>query len=238
MGKNRTIHLVCSHPHCSHLLQPLNVSCYGPFETAWNVACHTYLREPGGNSITRFDVCKLAASKVYIATLTPVNIQAVFKKCGIYPFYSTVISDSAIAPSLSFARPTPVAPADNQSSSTTEKATNNTIITDLIRGSDITTTASTSSAASGVNFLEAKAITDDQVVQNIKAHIQSQTSKQTKTSITPKIQPQASKKKNSQVPGPSKIPLTKNAKFNHPLKKSVTCTPPTISDSDGDSEVS
>ena len=87
--------------------------------------------------------------------------------------------------------------------------------------------------------MSSKAITDDQVVQNIKAHIQFQTLKQfeSKTSITPKIQPQASKKKNSQVPGPSKIPVKKKAQFNPPVKKSVTCTPP-ISDSDGDSEVS
>ena len=35
-------------PHCSHLLQPLDVSCYGPFEVAWNAACHNYLRESGG----------------------------------------------------------------------------------------------------------------------------------------------------------------------------------------------
>ena len=35
-------------PHCSHLLQPLDVSCFGPMETAWNAACHNHLRESGG----------------------------------------------------------------------------------------------------------------------------------------------------------------------------------------------
>ena len=144
-AKQNHIILFVLHPHCSHLLQPLDVSCYGPFEATWNAACHTYLKETGGNSITRFDVCK-QASKVYTAALTSINIQAIFKKFGIYPFDSTVISDSAVAPSLSFARPTPVAPADNQSSSATEKT----------RGPDITTSASTSSTASGVNLLDAR----------------------------------------------------------------------------------
>lgn len=31
-------------PHCSHLLQPLDVSCFGQFEIAWNSACHSFLR--------------------------------------------------------------------------------------------------------------------------------------------------------------------------------------------------
>lgn len=31
-------------PHCSHLLQPLDVSCLGQFEIAWNSACHSFLR--------------------------------------------------------------------------------------------------------------------------------------------------------------------------------------------------
>lgn len=34
--------------HCSHLLQSLDVSCYGPFEHAGNSACHAFIRESGG----------------------------------------------------------------------------------------------------------------------------------------------------------------------------------------------
>ena len=42
--------------HCSHLLQPMDVSCYGPFENAWNSAFQQHLRAFGGNVITRYDV--------------------------------------------------------------------------------------------------------------------------------------------------------------------------------------
>ena len=104
-AKSENIILFVLPPHCSHLLQPLDVSCFGPFEVAWNSACHTYLRENGGKVINRYDICKLAC-KVYTSTLTPNNVHAAFKKCGIFPFNPNVISDHATAPSLSFQDPT------------------------------------------------------------------------------------------------------------------------------------
>ena len=44
---------------------------------------------------------------MYAAALSPVNIQSAFKRCGIYPYNPSVISDSdsVIAPSLSFKCP-------------------------------------------------------------------------------------------------------------------------------------
>ena len=88
-------------PHCSHLLQPLDVSCYGPLELAWNSACHKHLRESGGNVITRYDVCRIAC-RVYTSTLSASNIQAAFKKAGVFPFDPHVISPSSVAPSTAY----------------------------------------------------------------------------------------------------------------------------------------
>ncbi|KAJ8304314.1 hypothetical protein KUTeg_017897 [Tegillarca granosa] len=88
-------------PHTSQILQPLDVSVFGPFEVAWRSACHSHLRDTGGNIITRYDVCKIACS-VYTKTLTPSNIQSAFKKSGIYPFDPSIIPDTALAPALSF----------------------------------------------------------------------------------------------------------------------------------------
>ena len=42
---------------------------------------------------------------MYAAALSPANIQNAFKRCGIYPYNPAVISDSVIAPSLSFKCP-------------------------------------------------------------------------------------------------------------------------------------
>ena len=114
MGKSQPYNSVCS----SSTLQPLDVSCYGPFEVAWNAACHKYLRESGENTITRYDVCKMAC-KVYTAAVPVANIQSAFKGCGIYPFNPSVIRDTVIAPSLSFQSSEPVEVQQCPSSSST-----------------------------------------------------------------------------------------------------------------------
>lgn len=42
-AKSENIILFVLPPHCSHILQPLDVSCFGPFEMAWNSACHKHM---------------------------------------------------------------------------------------------------------------------------------------------------------------------------------------------------
>ena len=91
-------------PHCSHLLQPLDISCFGPFEISWNAACHRFIRESGGRMVTRNEACKIAC-KVYLSTLTVPNIQAAFRRCGLIPFNPDIIKDHQVAPSLSFSKP-------------------------------------------------------------------------------------------------------------------------------------
>ncbi|XP_052798487.1 uncharacterized protein LOC128230336 [Mya arenaria] len=100
-AKEYNIILFVLPPHCSHLLQPLDVSCFGPLEMAWNALIHRYMRESGGCLVTRYEVARLA-SRVYSSTLTPSNIQSAFKKSGIYPFNRNVVPDHQIAPSTTF----------------------------------------------------------------------------------------------------------------------------------------
>ena len=69
-------------PHCSNDLQQLDVCLQ---ELAWGSACQEYLQEFGGKTITKYDVCKLAC-KAYTSTNHPSNLQAAFRKSGIYPF--------------------------------------------------------------------------------------------------------------------------------------------------------
>jgi hypothetical protein len=92
-------------PQCSYPLQPLDVSCFGPIEVAWNSACHSFIRESGGNVITHYEVCKIAC-KVFASTLNPENIQSAFRKRGIYPFDKSVIEDAKVAAATSFDRDT------------------------------------------------------------------------------------------------------------------------------------
>ena len=88
-------------PHCSHILQPMDVGCFSPFETLYQQETHRFMRQFSGQSITRYDVCALVCN-VYEHALSPSNLRSSFKKTGIYPFCSAVVDESLTAPSLSY----------------------------------------------------------------------------------------------------------------------------------------
>lgn len=78
--------------HCSHLIQSLNVTCFGPLEVAWNAACHKCLGESGGCTVSRYDVWHIAC-RVYTPTLTFNNITSAFRKCGIKKYIQYIQSN-------------------------------------------------------------------------------------------------------------------------------------------------
>ena len=88
-------------PHTSHILQPMDVGCFGPFENLYQQEAHKFMRQSGGRSITRYDVCGLAC-KVYEQALSPSNLRSAFKKTGIFPFCPTVVGEDLTAPSLPY----------------------------------------------------------------------------------------------------------------------------------------
>ena len=170
-AKSEKIILFVLPPHCSHLLQPLDLSCFGPFEVAWNSACQKYMRESGGRMVTRYDVCRLAC-RVYTSTLNVSNITTAFRKCGLYPFNSEVISDSSIAPSLSF---------------TIESNAPLTSVNDTIRsqaaekflqekGGKILQNVDTAKKVRNTlsKVIGGKSITEDDTIEKIKEHIDKQ----------------------------------------------------------------
>ena len=72
-------------PHCSHVLQPLDVSCFGPFQNIYNQEAQKFLLKNKGQSIQKSDVAKVA-SVAYRLALSPSNLTASFRKTGICPF--------------------------------------------------------------------------------------------------------------------------------------------------------
>ena len=86
-------------PNCSHRLQPLDVSVYGPFKSCYNSACQSWMLSNPGCPLTTYNLASLSASSFYRA-FTPSNIAAGFKKTGIYPFDDHIFSDDMFLPSL------------------------------------------------------------------------------------------------------------------------------------------
>ena len=77
--------------HTSHLLQPLNVGCFGPLQKVYDNLCHKLMRT-NERMITGYDVCDLGC-KAYTTAVSANNLQLACKKSGIYPFDSSVISN-------------------------------------------------------------------------------------------------------------------------------------------------
>ena len=93
-------------PHCSHRLQPLDRSVYGPFKRFVSSAQDAWMRNNPGKVMTIYDIPCLVADALPRA-VTPINIQNGFRACGIVPFNSEIFTESDYAPALPTDRPAP-----------------------------------------------------------------------------------------------------------------------------------
>ena len=94
-------------PHCSHRLQPLDVSVYSPFKRYYNLHCTNRLTvEKPGKPITIYDVAEIAG-KAFPQAFTPSNITSGFKATGIWPFNETIFTDEDFLCSSITDRPNP-----------------------------------------------------------------------------------------------------------------------------------
>ncbi len=84
--------------HTSHVLQQMEVGCFGPFFRIYNNLRHKYIRENATSSIDKHSVCQLGC-KAYSLSLAPSNLQSSFRKCGIYPFNSSAATVMDFVPS-------------------------------------------------------------------------------------------------------------------------------------------
>ncbi|CAG9137628.1 unnamed protein product [Plutella xylostella] len=93
-------------PHCSHKLQPLDRSAYGPLKKAINSTSDAWMRNNPGKTMSIYDIPGIVASAMPVA-LTPSNIQAGFRKKGIYPYNRNLFTELDFAPAFVTDRPNP-----------------------------------------------------------------------------------------------------------------------------------
>ncbi|XP_050562232.1 jerky protein homolog-like [Spodoptera frugiperda] len=104
--KNNGIILLSFPPHCSHRLQPLDRSAYGPLKKAVNLACDAWMRNHPGRTMSIYDIPGIVASAMPVA-LTASNIQAGFRKTGTYPYNRNLFTELDFAPAFVTDRPNP-----------------------------------------------------------------------------------------------------------------------------------
>lgn len=93
-------------PHCTHRLQPLDRSVFGPFKKHINSEIGQWLINNPGSTYTIYNI-PATVSKAFPLAFTPMNIQAGFKSCGISPFNRNVFSEHDFLGSYVTDRPAP-----------------------------------------------------------------------------------------------------------------------------------
>lgn len=104
--KEKGIVLLTFPPHCSHKLQPLDRSVYGPFKKMVNTACDAWMKMNPAKTMTIYDIPSIVKTALPVAA-TPKNIQAGFQSTGIWPFNPEIFEECDYAPSQVTNRPEP-----------------------------------------------------------------------------------------------------------------------------------
>ena len=86
-------------PHCSHKLQPLDCSVFGPLKKIVSTAEDGWVRSNPGKTMVIYDLPGIVRTAWPIAA-KPVNIIKGFQATGIYPLHPDIFTDADYAPSM------------------------------------------------------------------------------------------------------------------------------------------
>ena len=119
--RENNISLLSFPPHCSHELQPLDKTVYGPFKRYCNQYMDNWFRRPenAGRPMS-IHIIPSVVNYGFINAFNQKNILSGFRSTGIYPFDRNAIPDDRYAPSFTTDRPDPS--TSTQASSTSKPA--------------------------------------------------------------------------------------------------------------------
>ena len=106
LAKTHVIVMVTFPPHCSHKLQPLDRTVYGPLKRYCNASCNYWQMRNPGKPMTIYDIAE-NLGEAFPRVFTPENITAGFKATGIWPFDWDVFSDDEFLSAYVTDRPPP-----------------------------------------------------------------------------------------------------------------------------------
>lgn len=105
-AKQNGVHMLSFPPHCSHKLQPLDRSVFGPFKRFAAIAQDAWMKNNPGRCMTIYDIPEIVAKALPLAA-TPSNICSGFRVSGIFPFDRQIFAENEFAPSYTTDRPDP-----------------------------------------------------------------------------------------------------------------------------------
>lgn len=95
-AKANGIHMLTLPPHCSHQMQPLDRTIYGPMKTYYNRSMDMFMRSNVGKSVNIYDIPKIV-EPAYHKAMTIDNISGGFRSTGIYPYDRDVFKECDFA---------------------------------------------------------------------------------------------------------------------------------------------
>ena len=111
-ARKNSIVIVTFPPHCSHKLQPLDVTVYGPFKIRYRIAMNEWMLSNAGKTVTIYQVGQFVKD-AYLSAFSPHNITQGFLKTGIYPMNSNIFGEEEFLSSFVTDRSDPVAEVDS-----------------------------------------------------------------------------------------------------------------------------
>lgn len=102
--KSSGIVLLTLPPHCSHRLQPLDRTIYGPLKTYYNKAMDDWMRMHPARAVTIYEVGNLGGI-AFTKAMSTSNILSGFSSTGIYPLDSSIFGEHEFLPSAVTDRP-------------------------------------------------------------------------------------------------------------------------------------
>jgi len=97
-ARDRGVVIVCLPPHCSHKIQPLDVSFMKPLSTYYNTEVTKWLRSHPGRTVSVFQIAQLLTPAFQKAATAQTAANG-FRKTGLWPVNRDIFEDHEFAPS-------------------------------------------------------------------------------------------------------------------------------------------
>ena len=104
LARENNIHLICFPPHCTHILQPLDVSVFSPVKDVWRKILKEYQLGTCAATVTKEDFPRLI-SKLWEISFLPGHLRSGFLKCGLCPLRREAISSGKLSKALPHKKP-------------------------------------------------------------------------------------------------------------------------------------
>lgn len=103
-AKAHDVHLLCMPPHCSHVLQPLDVGVFGPAKKDWSKILKRHYKGSRLKSVDKSTFPGLL-KQLYAKAFRKEHVISGFMKSGIYPVDRHAIPTEKLLPAKVFFRP-------------------------------------------------------------------------------------------------------------------------------------